>query len=281
MRKQILALVLAISSILSVPTYAATVTAGAEQASTTEQKSEASSEGINWIIDPSTPGYKLVQPYGTSDWWQAEAVEQAKKWAEDHKGNIASIAGERARYEAVAKEVCDFLTYDETHNYANAHIAYTIRDGKGVCSDYTTLGKALCDITGVTAKVSAGAAGGLGHDMLKVTLDGVEYYSDLSSHDLYGTALLSVSKPSSYIEDAVWDRLYDAAVHTGDCWKEDSLEVAQVNASKTGKVVLCSNTHGIYYSTPEDKAIADKALAEDDDATLFAIWDKYGVPYIK
>ena len=82
-----------------------------------------------WILPKDITKEELRTKYNVSYWWEAEAYEQAKAWAEAHKGDIPSIADERARYEAVAKTVVDFIDYDD--NYQTPHIAYSVRDGKG------------------------------------------------------------------------------------------------------------------------------------------------------
>lgn len=280
MRKQILVVMASFMMMSSAfPTYAATVVAGGASASAQEASAtqNESSDGINWIIPRE--GYKTWEHDGHV-WWKAEAVAQAQKWAEDNKGDIPSIADERARYEAVASKVCDFLTYDDTLNYGHVHIAYSIRDGKGVCSDYVTLAKALCDIVGIDAKVSSGAnmSAGLGHDMLKVTLNGKEYYSDLSAHDAYGTAVLSESAPNWYKEDSVSSELLAAAIDTGNVWESDSIDVARLSATIRGEVAV-STSNGIMYISRADSDRIDAALESGDMATILAIYDSYGIPH--
>lgn len=282
MKKQILVVMASFMMMSSAfPTYAATVVAGgattSQDASTTQNES---SDGINWIIPRD--GYSRGAHDGY-DWWQAEAAAQAQKWAEDNKGDIPSIADEKARYEAVANKVCDFLTYDTTLDYGHVHIAYSIRDGKGVCSDYTILGKALCDAVGINARISVGAntSAGLDHNMLKPVINGKEYYSDLSAHDTNGTSILAEVTPGWYNETYVGDSLMNIIPHSGDAWESDSIDVAQVDASKRGEVVLCSSAGNIYYGSREDAEALNRAIENDDDATVFAIFDKYGIPYVK
>lgn len=127
----------------------------------------------NWILPKDISKEELHSRYGqnVSYWWEAKAYEQAKAWAEAHKGNIPSIADEKARYEAVAKTVVDFLDYDDI--YQEPHIAYSVRDGKGVCSDYHTLGMALCQACNIPVKIAGVGqiATGLNHDMLVVTIN--------------------------------------------------------------------------------------------------------------
>ena len=284
MRKQILVVMASFMMMSSAfPTYAATVVAGgattsqeasasAQEASTTQ---DSSSDGINWIIPRD--GYKRAE-HGGYDWWEAEAAAQAQKWAEDNKGDIPSIADEKTRYEAVVNKVCDFLTYDTTLDYGHVHVAYSIRDGKGVCSDYTILGKALCDAVGINARISVGAntSVGLDHNMLKPVINGKEYYSDLSAHDTNGTSIFAEVAPSWYNETYVGDSLMNIIPHSGDAWKSDSLDVAQLKATD-GAVAVSDGKGGFVYLTKEDNAKIDAAFADNDMETILAIYAKYGL----
>lgn len=127
MRKQILFTLAMITTLaMSVPTYAAVIEAGKAQSqeeSTAQETTESTATerkyqsvnadpSINWIINPdefnTVQGYAMGrEKYGTDQWWACEAVEQARKWAEDNKGDLASITDEKARYEAICQKVCD------------------------------------------------------------------------------------------------------------------------------------------------------------------------------
>lgn len=152
-----------------------------------------------------------LSEYGSPMDWEKEAEDQARAWAKRHVGNIASIQDEKARYEACVNTVCDFLTYDATYTYP--HIYYTIRDGKGVCSDYTALTAALCEEVGIQYKTSYGVLNCAGHDMLIVTLNGAQYYSDPTN---YETGVVDMfTKISGYREENVLEGLRAAAICTG------------------------------------------------------------------
>lgn len=235
-------------------------------------------EEPTWLVPKDTPSYVLNQNYGTMQWWQAESVEQARAWAEANKGDIIGIQDEQARYTAIANKVCNFLTYDL--NYLWPHIAYTIRDGRGVCADYTSLGKALCDACNIKAQISIGAdqSQGAEHSMLVVTINGKEWYSDLTRVENGETPLQNAPMPT-YIESYRGDRLIDATNGTGGD-VEGSDSVLGISAPE-GMTLLCSSTSGDYYCTIEDSKIVAEALQNDDDVTLHKIYDKYGVPYAK
>lgn len=66
-----------------------------------------------WILDETEKAaLKREHPFSSSYWEYAEAEAEVRYWVEQHKGEINSISDEVERYKAVAKEVCDFLTYD-------------------------------------------------------------------------------------------------------------------------------------------------------------------------
>lgn len=264
MRKQILVVMASFMMMSSAfPTYAAT-------ASTTQNES---SDGINWIIPRE--GYKTWEHDGQV-WEISEADAQVKRWAEDNKGAIPTIVDEKARYEAIVTKVCDFLTYDDT--YEKPHVAYTLRDGKGVCADYTALTKALCDICGIQAKVSVGTMYGLNHDMLRVTINGHEYYSDPTGYDSGAYSMLMDSAPAEYEDRGTIEG--NGSDLTG-VDTEGTDYVNEIEANKRGESIIGRANGVTYYGSIEDAIAVGKAIDEGDDATLFAIWDKYGVPYVK
>lgn len=235
-----------------------------------------------WILPKDITKEELRTKYNVSYWWEAEAYEQAKAWAEAHKGDIPSIADERARYEAVAKTVVDFIDYDD--NYQTPHIAYSVRDGKGVCSDYHALGMALCQACNIPVKMAyvGQNATGLNHDMLVVTINGTDYYSDLTGVETGVYPVLISSIPKEYtLQGDLSGSLLTAAEGAGDGTEAETLEVKQVNAGLANKVVIASSTSGTYYGSQEDLDRLNAAIAADDMNTVKSIFDKYGVPYAK
>lgn len=237
-----------------------------------------------WILPKDISREELRSRYGqnVSYWWEAEAYEQAKAWAEAHKGNIPSIADERARYEAVAKTVVDFLDYDD--NYQKPHIAYSVRDGKGVCSDYHTLGMALCQACNIPVKIAnvGQIATGLNHDMLVVTINGTDYYSDLTGVETGVYPLLMTSIPKEYtLNGDLSGNLFIEASSAGNVTDGNSLDAKQIEAGKKGMVVIASGKSGTYYGSKEDSEAIDRAWDAGDIDTVRAIFDKYGVPYAK
>lgn len=237
-----------------------------------------------WILPKDISKEELHSKYGqnVSYWWEAEAYEQAKAWAEAHKGNIPSIADEKARYEAVAKTVVDFLDYDV--NYQTPHIAYSVRDGKGVCSDYHTLGMALCQACNIPVKVASVGqiATGLNHDMLVVTINGVDYYSDLTGVETGVYPLLMTSIPKEYtLNGDLSSNLFIEASSAGGVTEENTLEVNQVNAGLENKAVIATGSGKVYYGSQEDLEKLNAAISANDMGTVRTIFDKYGVPYAK
>ena len=241
-------------------------------------------EEPTWIVPKDITKEELHSKYGqnVSYWWEAEAYEQAKAWAEAHKGDIPSIADERVRYEAVAKTVVDFLDYDDT--YQEPHIAYSVRDGKGVCSDYHALGMALCQVCNIPVKMAyvGQNATGLNHDMLVVTINGTDYYSDLTGVETGVYPVLMTSIPKEYtLQGDLSSSLLIAVEGAGMATGDGSLSIKQVNAGKEGKVVIASGKAGTYYGSQEDLEKLNAAIESDDTNTVRAIFDKYGVPYAK
>ena len=236
-------------------------------------------EEPTWILPKDISKEELHSRYGqnVSYWWEAEAYEQAKAWAEAHKGNIPSIADEKARYEAVAKTVVDFLDYDD--DYQKPHIAYSVRDGKGVCSDYHTLGMALCQACNIPVKIAnvGQIATGLNHDMLVVTINGTDYYSDLTGVETGVYPVLMTSIPKEYtLSGDLSSNLFIEASSAGGVTEENTLEVNQVNAGLENKVVIATGSGKVYYGSQEDLEKLNAAISANDMGTVRTIFDKYG-----
>lgn len=231
-------------------------------------------EEPNWIVPKNLNSSQYLQEYGTDMWWQAEAVAQCRSWAEANKVDIVGIQDEMARYTAIVNKVCGFLTYDIS--YKDPHIAYTIRDKKGVCSDYTALTLALCEKCNIKAELSTGALNGVEHNMLKVTINGAEYYSDPTNYDSGVVGILGMTP--GYIEFSCGGGLVLANGSTGAATSATSDSVVSMEAAKTGMSPVV-NKWGTYYITLGDKAKCD-ALAEAGDIQgMYAILDKYNIPH--
>ena len=154
-------------------------------------------EEPKWLIDQN--GYKATLN-GNKDWWVAEGEAEVRQWAQNNSADIKAIADEDARYQACVRKVCDFLSYDL--KYTQPMIYYTLRDGKGVCADYTTLTKALCDEVGIKAVISTGTLYGDSHSILKVTVNGAEHFSDPTGVDSGATSVYQMTP--GYVEENVW-----------------------------------------------------------------------------
>lgn len=219
-----------------------------------------------WILPKDISKEELHSRYGqnVSYWWEAEAYEQAKAWAEAHKGNIPSIADEKARYEAVAKTVVDFLDYDVY--YQEPHIAYSVRDGKGVCTDYHTLGMALCQACNIPVKIAGVGqiATGLNHDMLVVTINGTDYYSDLTGVETGVYPLLMTSIPKEYIlQGDLSSNLFDEVKEAGGVTDGNSFQVGLLTAKNNGKDAI-STKDGTVEISKELGAQIDAAIERGD-----------------
>lgn len=145
-------------------------------------------EPMKWNIDPNTYNAK---EYGGINWMLAESLAATKVWAEGYREQLTVITTDRDKFEAIVKIVCDTITYDES--YATLVDNYTYRDGKGVCEDYARSIMALCQVAGIPCTYETGYAYGYAHGWNKVTLSGVDYYSDITSYDKLGDTALKLS----------------------------------------------------------------------------------------
>lgn len=221
-------------------------------------------EEPTWILPKDITKEELRTKYNVSYWWEAEAYEQAKAWAEAHKGNIPSIADEKARYEAVAKTVVDFLDYDD--NYQTPHIAYSVRDGKGVCSDYHALGMALCQACNIPVKMAyvGQNATGLNHDMLVVTINGTDYYSDLTGVETGVYPVLMSSIPKEYtLQGDLSSSLLTAAEGAGEVTDGNAYDIGLLTARNNGKDAI-STKNGTVEISKELGAQIDAAIERGD-----------------
>lgn len=218
-----------------------------------------------WIINPATYRQHVD---GDQPWWEAEADAEIRQWAKNNCADIKGIADEDQRYRACVKKVTDFLTYDTM--YVNPHVYYTLRDGKGVCADFTALTKALCDEVGINARISYGVLAYDSHDMLKVTINGTEYYSD-PTNIKSGSASMYQMTPG-YVEQSVEDPSYIGGSLTGAGYGES---VEYTLAAPVGMVNVMGTDHR-YYSIPEDEI----RQAENGAISFKTLLDKYGVPHL-
>lgn len=215
-----------------------------------------------WLINPAT--YT-----GNTQWWEVEADAEIRQWAKNNCADIKGIVDEDQRYRACVKKVIDFLTYDTM--YVKPHVYYTLRDGKGVCADFTALTKALCDEVGISARVSFGILANDSHDMLKVTINGTEYYSD-PTNIKSGSASMYQMTPG-YVEQGIEDTSYVCGSLSGAGTGEYT---ERVLAAPAGTRYIHSYIDGKDYYIPD----SELCQAEDNDALYIALLDKYGVPHL-
>ena len=209
-------------------------------------------EEPTWIVPKGLHASEYLQQYGTDMWWQAEAVADCRAWAEANKGDIVGIQDEMTRYTAIVNKVCGFLTYDI--NYKNPHIAYTIRDGKGVCSDYTALTLALCEKCNIKAEMSMGVLNGVEHNMLKVTINGVEYHSDPTNYDSGVVGVLGMTP--GYTEQASGGGLVSANGSTGA--DTNFKEIESLINTPAGYVKTADRSGNVVYMKESDVKQAEE-----------------------
>ena len=158
-------------------------------------------EPMKWNIDPNTYNAK---EYGGINWMLAESLAATKVWAEGYREQLTGLTTDMDKVDAIVKIVCDTITYDES--YATLVDNYTYRDGKGVCEDYARSVMALCQVAGIPCTYETGYAYGYAHGWNKVTLNGTDYYSDITSYDKLGDASLKMST-------TVWsDHVYRSSI---------------------------------------------------------------------
>ena len=158
-------------------------------------------EPMKWNIDPNTYN---PEDHGGINWMLAESLVATEVWAEEHREQLTGLTTDMDKFDAIVKIVCDTITYDET--YATLVDNYTYRDGKGVCEDYARSVMALCQVAGIPCTYETGYAYGYAHGWNKVTLNGTDYYSDITSYDKLGDASLKMST-------TVWsDHVYRSSI---------------------------------------------------------------------
>lgn len=158
-------------------------------------------EPMKWNIDPNTYNAK---EYGGINWMLAESLAATKVWAEGYREQLTGLTTDMDKFDAIVKIVCDTITYDES--YATLVDNYTYRDGKGVCEDYARSVMALCQVAGIPCTYETGYAYGYAHAWNKVTLNGTDYYSEITSYDELGDASLKMST-------TVWsDHVYRSSI---------------------------------------------------------------------
>lgn len=218
----------------------------------------------NWVIDPSAYEHTTAN----EEWLKAEALAELKQWTDARKDAILALPDEAQRYDAIVKAVCDFLEYDL--KYTQPFISYTLRDGKGVCGDYTVLTKALCDAVGIKCEIVGGEYLNDSHGWNKVTIMGKEYYSDLTTVDAGLPAYkLSSQLWSDHIEEVITSDIWYGIQQCGrsvDAWTEASL------SAQVGTVACKSPSGTIFYVTE-----ADLAAMERNEITPQELFEKYGV----
>lgn len=170
-----------------------------------------------WQIDPSV----YTNGINNALWAKAECKADILAWADERKEDFLVIVDEKERYEAIANYVCDYLTYDL--RYGEFIIYYVLRDGRGLCADYVALSKALCDATGIKNIALTGWTYMGEHAWNRVTLNDVEYYSDITQLDSGHLECL--------LSQELWEGYEQGAPHENIDW------FASYNGLKAGKYV--------------------------------------------
>lgn len=159
-----------------------------------------------------TQWYVYSKDSQDSEAFVKDNLAQADAWAERHKGSLEDVVNVEERYAAVVNEVVSFLDYDV--NYMSPMMYYTIRDQKGVCSDYTLLTGALCEKVGIEHEYVGGILMSAGHPVLKVNINGDWRYSDPTNFESGAVGLFGIA--SGWVADGQEMNKYFAASGCGN-----------------------------------------------------------------
>lgn len=167
----------------------------------------------NWLVSQNLSRQQYEEMYGAPDWYRAEGVAQVRAWAKANVGDIASLPNQHLQYGAIVNKVTSFLTYDLRYLYPV--IAYTIRDGRGVCGDFVALTAGLCDEVGIDYTPVIGMYDGAYHGLLIVTVDGQCYYSDPTGVYSGATKALSTTLTPGFVPTQMESGLCSIVGRTG------------------------------------------------------------------
>lgn len=135
-----------------------------------------------------------------------------------------------------------------------------------MCSDYHALGMALCQACNIPVKMAyvGQNATGLNHDMLVVTINGVDYYSDLTGVETGVYPLLMTSIPKEYtLSGDLSSSLLRATEGAGSTTDGDSYDVGLLTARNNGKDAI-STKDGTVEISKELGAQIDAAIERGD-----------------
>lgn len=220
-----------------------------------------------WLIDPTPYAGPHDSGTGVKEWRDAEAVAELKQWTDARKDAIVVLPDDMAKYDAVVKAVCDFLQGDI--NYTRVNLNYTLRDGKGVCADYATLTKALCDAVGIKCDLAYGVYLNDSHLWNKVTLSGKEYYSDVICVDA-GMLAYKLS-PTGWSDHLLEGTTDDIKMGFDQKW-DTGKDVDAILEAPAGMVPVTGTDGSIYYIPQKDLD-----AAEHGSMSYEQLWEKYGV----
>ena len=114
--------------------------------------------------------------------------------------------------------------------------------------------------------------------MLKVTLNGHEYYSDPTNYDSGYAPMLCEGVPSYYHEGGTESSITYAAGGTGVDVSTTSTSVEQLSVPE-GTVLVMGKDKDVHYVSLEDSRDMDEAVDQNDLVRFFSICDKYGITH--
>lgn len=137
-----------------------------------------------------------------------QAFKENLKESQEYLNQFYSIFAENESKKEICEKVNNFIKANYDYNYEKAwKLTYenyqnttTVSDmvldeDSIICVDYANLYQFLCNLKGIETEVCYGTANGGGHAWNKQTIDGVDYYTDVTFNDTaYTDDWLLISK---------------------------------------------------------------------------------------
>ena len=135
-------------------------------------------------------GNKVTLDYSFSYRTTPEQEQVVETWIQHgmQELGITDATEPIQRIRLIHDYICKHVTYDYAHygdnSYAPQFTAYAaVQDGTAVCQGYAALFNRFMIAAGIDAEVVLGIAGGEHHSWNKVTLDGKEFFIDITWND--------------------------------------------------------------------------------------------------
>lgn len=158
---------------------------------------------IYFTIYPTDTGKYLVMDEDKFTFYKEKVAEQDAGFAR-YRSSVSSYLGslnlnttDRNLVNQINNFIVNNFSYVQTEDYL-----YTFTDNKiGQCVHYANLFKDMCNAVGIPCSLVEGSLRGIGHTWNVVTVEGVQYYFDVSGNDTGGNgnySWMSSSQMSGY-----------------------------------------------------------------------------------